>query len=576
MAPDALDPEKAHGHRPSADIERPLSVHSDTTAASDPRLDQDKEAVQVQDDIVAVSASTAGEPSGKTCDELASIHNAQSRAQSRASSTRSRPLSIVPRSKRRGLFGRFSIVPEVDRPYDYRNSTKWGITATISAATAGAPMGSSIFYPALGALSRELDTSETIINMSVALYMLSMSIFPIWWSAFSEQFGRRSIYLISFTLFIIFSVLCAVSTSAPMLIVCRLLAGGASASVQVVGAGTIADVWESHERGRAMSIFYLGPLLGPLIAPILGGVLTQHWGWRATMWFLAIYGVIIIIMLFFLLPETLARKAETAMTQELTRMSTRESAKVKSKKFVTSLYHYIIEPLSVLLLLRFPPVVLTVLIAAIAFSSLFVLNISIQHGFARPPYNFDQITVGLTYIASGLGYFIASLLGGRWIDKIMAREARKAGRYDAHGKLIYLPEDRMKENAWIANTVYPLSLLWYGWSMYYGVQFMVPISALFVFGASSMLHFTLGTTMLTEFVRKRSSAGVAVNNFVRNILSCVGTIVAAPWIEAIGVGYVMTTLCVVCSLFGFLGIWLISRNAQRWRAAMDVALKKMN
>lgn len=146
MAADDLDPEKVHGQRPSADIERPLSVHSDTTVASDPRFDQDKDAARDHDDIEVIGASTAGEPSGKTCDELASIHNAQSRAQSRASSTRSRPLSIVPRCKRRGLFGRFSIVPEVDRPYDYRNSTKWGITATIAAATAGAPMGSSIFY----------------------------------------------------------------------------------------------------------------------------------------------------------------------------------------------------------------------------------------------------------------------------------------------------------------------------------------------------------------------------------------------------------------------------------------------
>ncbi|KAK0387197.1 hypothetical protein NLU13_5510 [Sarocladium strictum] len=576
MTADEFDREKDHGRRTSADIERPLSMHSDSTVASDPRLNHEKDSERNHDEIEAVGASTVGEPSGKTCDELASIHNTQSRAQSRASSTRSRPLSIVPRSKRRGLFGRFSVVPEVDRPYDYRNSTKWGITATIAAATAGAPMGSSIFYPALGVLARDFDTSETIMNMSVALYMLSMSIFPIWWSAFSEQFGRRSIYLVSFTFFIAFSILCAVSTTAPMLIVCRLLAGGASASVQVVGAGTIADIWESHERGKAMSIFYLGPLLGPLIAPILGGVLTQHLGWRSTMWFLAIYGLVIILGLFFLLPETLARKNEPAMTQELTRMSTRESVKIKGKKYAASAYHYLVEPLSVLLLLRFPPVLLTVLIAAIAFSSLFVLNIAIQYGFARPPYNFDQITIGVTYMASGAGYFIASIFGGRWIDKIMAREARKAERYDEHGRLIYLPEDRMKENAWIANTVYPLSLLWFGWSMYYGVQFMVPISALFVFGTSSMLHFTLGTTMLTEFVRKRSSAGVAVNNFLRNILSCIGTLVAAPWIEAIGVGWVMTTLCIFCSLFGFLGIWLITRNATKWRASMDVALKNMN
>lgn len=81
--------------------------------------------------------------------------------------------------------------------------------------------------------------------------------------------------------------------------------------------------------------------------------------------------------------------------------------------------------------------------------------------------------------------------------------------------------------------------------------------------------------MLTEFVRKRSSAGVAVNNFVRNILSCAGTLVAAPWISAVGVGYVMTTLCCFCMVFGFLGIWAITRNVQKWRAKMDEALKDM-
>ena len=129
--------------------------------------------------------------------------------------------------------------------------------------------------------------------------MLGMSIFPLWWSSFSEQLGRRTIYLSSFALFVVFSVLGAVSTNMPMFIVMRLCGGGASASVQAVGAGTIADIWESFERGRAMSLFYLGPLLGPLLAPIFGGVLVQKLGWRASMWFLAIYGLCCFLLLFF-------------------------------------------------------------------------------------------------------------------------------------------------------------------------------------------------------------------------------------------------------------------------------------
>ena len=327
--------------------------------------------------------------------------------------------------------------------------------------------------------------------MSVALYMLSMSIFPLWWSAFSEQYGRRSIYLVSFALNVVFNILCATSINMPMLIVFRLCGGGASASVQAVGAGTIADIWESFERGRAMSLFYLGPLLGPLIAPIVGGVLVQELGWQATMWYLVIYGFCCFLLLFFLLPETLVqRKPEPRQTEtDLSRMSTTESAKVKTRKFGTTLKRYLIDPLSVLLFLRFPPVLITVLIAAIAFGALFIANIAIQKGFAESPYNYSQIIIGVLYAPPGAGYITASFFGGKWIDRIMAREAKKANRYDEQGKLILLPEDRMRENMWIANTVYPLSLLVFGWTLAYGIHVSVPCIALYLFGVSSMLVF---------------------------------------------------------------------------------------
>ena len=130
-----------------------------------------------------------------------------------------------------------------------------------------------------------------------------MSIFPLWWSSFSETLGRRTIYLTSFTLFLVFNIVAALSTDIAMLIVMRMLGGGAAASVQAVGAGTIADVWEVRERGRAMGIFYLGPLCGPLFAPIIGGALAERFGWRSTLWFLVIYGGAVLIFLFFALPE---------------------------------------------------------------------------------------------------------------------------------------------------------------------------------------------------------------------------------------------------------------------------------
>jgi len=218
------------------------------------------------------------------------------------------PPPIVPRHLRRGVLARFCLIAETTLPTRYPRRTKWIITFIVAVAAAAAPTGSATIMPALPLVSKDFHADDTITNLSMALYMLSMSIFPLWWSSFSETLGRRTIYVVSFTMYTIFAVLASLSTNISMLIVTRILAGGSAASVQAVGAGTIADIWEPRERGKAMGIFYLGPMCGPLLAPIIGGALSSKWGWRSTQWFLVIFGGIVTVGLIVLLPETLKRK----------------------------------------------------------------------------------------------------------------------------------------------------------------------------------------------------------------------------------------------------------------------------
>ncbi len=362
-----------------------------------------------------------------------------------------------------------------------------------------------------------------------------------------------------------------------MLVVMRILAGGASASVQAVGAGTIADIWVPAERGRAMGIFYLGPLVGPLCAPIIGGALAQGFGWRATMWFLSIYGGVMIFLLIFGLPETLPKPPPPVASPPtddttLQRISTRASAKLRARTTATTLKRILLDPLAVILHLRQPPVFLTVYSASIAFFALFVLNISIQSTFSHAPYSFRPIPLGACYLAPSLGYILASTFGGRWIDYIMAREARRAERYDQDGKLVYLPEDRVRENMWLAAMLYPGAMVWFGWTAGKGVHFMVPSVANFFFGLGSMLVFGVTTTMLTEFMPRRSSSGVAVNNFVRNIFSCVGSVVAQPLIDAMGVGWLCTMVGLFALVTGTGAIWALRRYGAQWREEMDKKL----
>lgn len=484
---------------------------------------------------------------------------------------------IIPRGQRRGLFSHFTLIPEVENPYHYTRKTKWFITFIVAICAMAAPMGSAIVMPVLQEIATAFHASHTVTNMSVAVYMLSMSIFPLWWSSFSERLGRRTIYITSFILFVVFAVLSAISTSISMLIVFRVLSGGAAASVQAVGAGTIADVWEVRERGRAMGIFYLGPLCGPLFAPIIGGALGQGLGWRSTQWFLVIYGAATVIFIIFALPETLPRKLLTPLSpptdeDTLQRTPTRASTVQKTKSFLTQLRKIFLDPLLIIAWLRFPPVLLTVYYASITFGSLYILNISIQSTFSHAPYSYSTLIVGLLYIPNSAGYLLASLFGGKWIDSIMHREARKAGRYDDKGKLIFRPEDRMRENAWLAAILWPGALIWYGWTAEYHIHVVVPMIANFFFGVGSMLIFALVNTMLTEFMPKRAASGIALNNFVRNIFSFTGAVVAEPILGAIGNGWLMTILGLWSVITGLAALGAMWRWSGRWREKMVAEL----
>lgn len=243
-----------------------------------------------------------------------------------------------------------------------------------------------------------------------------------------------------------------------------------------------------------------------------------------------------------------------------------------TRKYMTVLRRLFLDPLKIILWLRFPAVAVTVYYASIAFGALYFVNISVEKTFSAPPYNFSVIIVGCLYIFNSTGYLLASLLGGRWVDAIMAREARRAGRVDAKGRLVYRPEDRMRENAWLGAALMPVALLWYGWTAERKVFWLAPMLANFFYGIGSMLIFAMATTMLTEFMPRKASNGVAINNFVRNIFSFGGTFLAEPLINAIGNGWLFTILGIITAL-SCLVIVAMRRYGDGWRKQMDLAMQ---
>lgn len=151
------------------------------------------------------------------------------------------------------------------------------------------PLASSMFAPGVPQVMEEFkSSSDTLATFVVSVYVLGFACGPLLIAPISEAKGRSIVYHTCNTLFVLFTILSAVSRNMAMLIVFRFLAGFAGVAPITIGSGTIADIIPRERRGLAMSVWSLGPIMGPIVGPVAGGFLAQAKGWRWVFWVIAI------------------------------------------------------------------------------------------------------------------------------------------------------------------------------------------------------------------------------------------------------------------------------------------------
>lgn len=550
-----------------------------------------------------------------------------------ARSSLSRKSHTVPRLKRRGVLSHVTLIPELDDARNYSNKVKFVIVVIVAFAAVTGPMGTSILLPAVDDVSKDLGTTATIVNVSVGIYLISLGVFPMWWSNFSERHGRRSVYVVSFTWFFAFSIGSALAPNIAGLIVLRLLAGVGASSVQACGAATVADLYVPEERGYALGLFYLGPLLGPFISPVIGGAVAQAWGWRATQWVMVIFCGVNVVSVLFLLPETLRVEDSLAQVKkrlqeqllahetegeqpptenELTRWATdlsrnsslrrqvlndepavdpimpsisrlsshrsaltqkmieqelndaeKKSNTVHSNSWSHHAYEYFIRPMHSVVLLGYPPVILTISYSSICFCGIYFFNIAITDLYSKKPYNFNSVIVGLMYIPNSVTYLLASIYGGKWNDWLYKRHARLHNGES-------MPEARISWNAVTAVILYPPACLIFGWCLNYGEHWVTPLIGSALFGFASMLIIGITVTYLIDVLPGKGATVVALNNLIRMILAAVATFITEPLITALGTGVLFSIITGVITVFSVF-LLCVKRYGPSLREKYDIS-----
>lgn len=91
------------------------------------------------------------------------------------------------------------------------------------------------------------------------------------------------------------------------MIILRFFMGMAGVAPVAIGPGVVADLFEPEERGQAMAMYTLSPILGPCIGPIYAGWIVQEFGedkWPWIFWVSTMLGGVITVLGLFFLQET--------------------------------------------------------------------------------------------------------------------------------------------------------------------------------------------------------------------------------------------------------------------------------
>ena len=154
-------------------------------------------------------------------------------------------------------------------------------------------MGSSINI-AIPTIGKEFALSAILLNWVATSQLLASAMFLVPFGRIADIYGRKRLFLQGMLLYCIGSLLCAFSTSGPILIFFRVLQGiGAAMTFGTAGA-ILASVFPVGERGRVFGINVSAVYLGLTIGPFAGGILTQHFGWRSVFLINVPLGLIVI------------------------------------------------------------------------------------------------------------------------------------------------------------------------------------------------------------------------------------------------------------------------------------------
>ena len=169
-------------------------------------------------------------------------------------------------------------------------------------------MGIDIFVPSLPAITQHFHVLSSTAKLTVPFYIFGYGLALLFYGPLSDAWGRKKLVIVGLTLYFISAIGCALSPNITMLLTFRVLLGIFVSAPMITARTLLTDTFNGKKLKDLMNWTVVFWAMGPIVAPMIGGYLQHFFNWRYPFFFLALYVLIGLIGIIFLVPETLENK----------------------------------------------------------------------------------------------------------------------------------------------------------------------------------------------------------------------------------------------------------------------------
>jgi MFS family permease len=197
------------------------------------------------------------------------------------------------------------LAPQVAAQADARPSTRrYYVLGLLTVVYALNFLDRTIFNVLIEPIKKEFTLSDTTMGLLAGFgFVLFYSLLGIPIARLADRLNRRNIVAIAFAFWSAMTFLCGMASSVGTLALARIGVGIGESAGTPASQSMVADLFNKHERPRALGVFAIGTYLGVFLGYFIGGYVNQHYGWRMAFFSAGLPGIALAAVLWLTISE---------------------------------------------------------------------------------------------------------------------------------------------------------------------------------------------------------------------------------------------------------------------------------